>query len=206
MRRGPQAAVGTVFRCVEDHRLVLPRAEWLDEARKLDWELSYVREEEAFPVVQAGRPWLVRSAWAGWDEPYRTTFADYVTHQAAKDTSVEAVRDAVGPPEDYKRLDPLGLLLASDAIEFAIATNFVFETGFTNLQFVGLSALARETGDHTFERIVSSIQSDEARHAQIGRPVLEVVVREDPAYAQKLVDKWFWRSWLLFAVVTGFAM
>ena len=25
-------------------------------------------------------------------------------------------------------------------------------------------------------------------------------------YAQYLLDKWFWRSWLLFAVVTGFAM
>src|SRR5262249_33115765 len=28
----------------------------------------------------------------------------------------------------------------------------------------------------------------------------------DRALAQRLVDKWFWRSWLLFAVVTGFAM
>src|SRR5690606_29138698 len=33
------------------------------------------------------------------------------------------------------------LLLGVDAIEFAIATNFVFETGFTNLQFVALSSL-----------------------------------------------------------------
>ena len=38
------------------------------------------------------------------------------------------------------------LLLAANPIEFAIATNFVFETGFTNLQFVGLSALARAGG------------------------------------------------------------
>ena len=42
------------------------------------------------------------------------------------------------------------LLLASDPIEFAIATNFVFETGFTNLQFVGLSALAHRVGDKMF--------------------------------------------------------
>ena len=64
-----------------------------------------------------------------------------------------------------------------------------------------------QVGDHLFEAMVTSIQTDEARHAQIGRPVLRSrrssTIRE---YAQYLVDKWFWRSWLLFAVVTGFAM
>src|SRR5690606_19671081 len=50
------------------------------------------------------------------------------------------------------------------------------------------------------------IQTDEARHAQIGGPVLQVLVQEAPEYAQALVDKWFWRTWLFFAVVTGFAM
>jgi toluene monooxygenase system protein A len=98
------------------------------------------------------------------------------------------------------------LLLGSDPIEFAVATNFVFETGFTNLQFVGLSALAKNAGDKMFETMVNSIQSDEARHAQIGKPVLEKIIQQDPEYAQFLLDKWFWRSWRLFAVVTGFSM
>jgi toluene monooxygenase system protein A len=98
------------------------------------------------------------------------------------------------------------LLLVSDPIEFAIATNFVFETGFTNLQFVGFSALAHAAGDHLFEKMLQSIQTDEARHAQIGPAVLQVVAAHDKAYAQQLVDKWFWRSWHLFAVVTGFCM
>ena len=57
-----------------------------------------------------------------------------------------------------------------------------------------------------FERMLSSIQTDEARHAQIGRATLAVVVEHDRALAQRLVDKWFWRSWLLFAIVTGFSM
>jgi hypothetical protein len=39
------------------------------------------------------------------------------------------------------------MLLASDPIEFAVATNFVFETGSTNLQFIGLAALGRLAGD-----------------------------------------------------------
>jgi toluene monooxygenase system protein A len=98
------------------------------------------------------------------------------------------------------------LLLGSNAIEFAIATNFVFETGFTNLQFVGLSALAQGAGDHMFADMSRSIQTDEARHAQIGPAVLEIVAAKDPAYAQALLDKWFWRSWHLFAIVTGFSM
>src|SRR6185436_17445186 len=98
------------------------------------------------------------------------------------------------------------LLLASDPIEFAIATNFVFETGFTNLQFVGLAALAHGVGDRMFETMVKSIQTDEARHAQIGPAVLATVIAHDRAYAQHLLDKWFWRQWHLFAVVTGFSM
>jgi toluene monooxygenase system protein A len=61
------------------------------------------------------------------------------------------------------------LLLAANPIELAIGTNLVFETGFTNLQFVALSGLARDAGDPMFETMVKSIQTDEARHAQIGR-------------------------------------
>src|SRR6185369_8353148 len=83
------------------------------------------------------------------------------------------------------------LLLTSDPIEFAIGTNFVFETGFTNLQFIGLSAVAHSTGDRMFEKMLSSIQTDEARHSQIGPAVLKVVAQKDPEYAQYLVDKWF---------------
>jgi hypothetical protein len=51
------------------------------------------------------------------------------------------------------------LTLGQDAIEFSIATNFVLETAFTNLQFVGLASLARESSDHMFERMVTSIRS-----------------------------------------------
>jgi toluene monooxygenase system protein A len=273
----------------------MKREQWLPLARKLDWDFSYVREEEVFPEIQSGRPWLPHAEWASWDEPFKTSYAEYVTQQHAKDASVYAVRDAVGKAADYRQLPaewldglklhaatlPLAefaavvgnlraarfgrdsawrstatlgaldefrhtqiplllmhelvrvdpqfdwthgfyhsnnwvaiagrhlfdeLLLTSNAIEFAIATNFVFETGFTNLQFVGLSSIAHQVGDRMFATMVNSIQSDEARHSQIGGPVLATVVKHDPAYAQYLLDKWFWRSWQLFAVVTGFTM
>jgi len=274
---------------------MLKREEWLDLGRELDWTLGSVREEDAFPAELAGRPWLPQEAWAGWDEPFRTTYADYVATQTEKDAAVQAVREVVGKAEDYEKLPaewknglklhaatlplaefsavvgnlgaarfgrasawrstallgaldeirhtqiPLALmhelvasdpqfdwthqfyhsnnwvaiaarhlvdemLVGADAVEFAVATNFVFETGFTNLQFVGLSALAHSVGDKMFEKMVGSIQSDEARHSQIGAPVLAKIVEHDRARAQALADKWFWRSWQLFAVVTGFAI
>jgi toluene monooxygenase system protein A len=66
--------------------------------------------------------------------------------------------------------------------------------------------MAKDVGDRLLERLLQSIQTDEARHAQIGDPVLRKLVARDPARAQRLVDKWFWRSFRFFAVVTGIAM
>jgi toluene monooxygenase system protein A len=274
---------------------VLKRDDWLHLSRKLDWEFSYVSERDVYPEETSGRPWLPHDAWRAWDEPFKTSYSEYVAGQHDKEASVRAVREAVGSVEDFERLTPewrsalklhgatlplaefaavisnlraarfardgawrttaaFGaldelrhtqvpllilhdlvrsdaqfdwthkflhtndwvaiagrhltdeLLLAADPVELAIATNFVFETGFTNLQFVGLSAVAHQVGDRMFEKMVQSIQTDEARHAQIGGAVLRTVVAHDRAYAQYLVDKWFWRTWLFFAVVTGFAM
>lgn len=274
---------------------MLQRKDWLDLARNLDWEFSYVKESEVYPDEICGRPSLPAKAWEKWEEPYRTTFNEYVKGQQSKNASVYAVQNAVGRVENFQKLSspwisalklysatfalaefaavvgnlkgarfgrtsawrtmanlgaldemrhteiPLTimhelvkwdpqfdwvhrlyhsnnwiaiaarhmvdeLLIGSDAIEAAISTNFVFETGFTNLQFLGLSALANGAGDYMFEEMSQSIQTDEARHAQIGPPVLRVVAEADPQYAQYLVDKWFWRSWHLFAVVTGFSM
>jgi len=274
---------------------MLKREQWLDLARKLDWTYSYVDEEEVFPAEISGSPWLPHEAWKDWDEPYRTSYTEYVHQQHAKDAAVRAVREAVGRVEDFEKLDaswlnglklhaatfalaefaavignlravrfgrdsawrtmatfgaldelrhtqiPLllmhelvpwdpqfdwthkffhtnnwvaiaarhltdELLIASDPIEFAIGTNFVFETGFTNLQFIGLSAMAHAVGDRMVEKMLSSIQTDEARHSQIGSAVVKILARRDPDRVQYLVDKWFWRSWLFFAVVTGFSM
>ena len=272
---------------------MLKREQWLDLARKLDWTYSYVDEKEVFPAEISGSPWLPHEAWKDWDEPYRTSYTEYVHQQHAKDAAVYAVRDAVGKVEDFEKLDvswvnglklhaaalalaefaavignlravrfgrdsawrtmatfgaldelrhtqiPLllmhdlvawepqfdwthkffhtnnwvaiagrhlvdELLLMSNPIELAVGTNLVFETGFTNLQFIGLSSMAHAVGDRMFEKMLSSIQTDEARHSQIGPAVVKILVNHDRDYAQYLVDKWFWRSWLFFAVVTGF--
>ncbi|MBL8473605.1 MAG: YHS domain-containing protein [Rhodocyclaceae bacterium] len=273
----------------------LARDEWQDLARKLDWRFSYVSEQDAFPEPISGKPWLTQDDWAGWDEPFRISFAEYVRAQSDKEAAVAAVADALGRAAERERLAPewnsglklhaallplaefaavVGnlravrfgrdsawrsmalfgaldelrhtqiplrlmhpylaadaqydwthrfyhsndwvaiaarhcfdeLLLLADPIEFAVATNFVFETGFTNLQFTALTALCDSVGDRLLEQMLASIQTDEARHAQIGPAVLEILVQHDRAYAQYLLDKWFWRSFLLFAVATGFTM
>jgi toluene monooxygenase system protein A len=274
---------------------MLKRDEWLQLARKLDWEYSYVSEKDVFPEEISGRPWLPHSEWQDWEESFKTSYREYVQNQHDKDAAVYAVRDAVGRLENIQKLAtpwvnglklhgaalplaeftglignlrgarfgrdsawrsmstfgaldeyrhteiPLLLLhelvrwdpqfdwvhkfyhtnnwfavaarhffdeltIGQNSIEYHVATNVVLETGFTNLQFVGLASLAHGAADHSFEKMITSIQTDEARHAQIGHPVLATVMKHDPEYAQYLVDKWFWRNWHLFSILTGFTM
>src|SRR5713101_8177081 len=88
---------------------MLPREEWLDLARKLDWEWSYVAESEVFPEALSGKPWLTHAQWQHWEEPYKTTFREYVANQREKDASVYAVRDIVGRLDNFQQLDKLWL-------------------------------------------------------------------------------------------------
>lgn len=67
-------------------------------------------------------------------------------------------------------------ITGANSIEFDLLIPFAFETGFTNLQFVAYSAMAQGAGDIVFSTATSSIQTDEARHAQIGHPVLKTYI------------------------------
>ena len=99
------------------------------------------------------------------------------------------------------------MILTADAIEVAVQLNFVFETGFTNLQFMAMAAMADSARDHLFEKALTSIQTDEARHAQIGHPVLHTLIDNGEAErAQYLVDKMWWRSWRVLIALTGTSM
>ncbi len=99
------------------------------------------------------------------------------------------------------------MILAADAIEVAVQLNFVFETGFTNLQFMAMSAMADGVHDHLFEKALLSIQTDEARHAQIGHPVLRTLIDNGELQrAQYLVEKMWWRSWRVLIALTGTSM
>jgi toluene monooxygenase system protein A len=94
-----------------------------------------------------------------------------------------------------------------DVVSTSVMATTVLETGFTNLQFVALSADAARAGDPMFASLIQSVQSDEARHAQVGQEVLKVMVKNGrTAEAQRLVDVSFWLSWKQFAVLTGVSM
>ncbi|AGS40412.1 YHS domain-containing protein [Cycloclasticus zancles] len=96
------------------------------------------------------------------------------------------------------------IMLCRDAIAVSIMLTFGFETGFTNMQFLGLAADASEAGDHTFASLISSVQTDEARHAQQGGPSLKILIENGhKEKAQQLVDISIWRAWKLFSVLTG---
>jgi hypothetical protein len=98
------------------------------------------------------------------------------------------------------------IMLSADCVEAALATSLTVEHGFTNIQFVALAADAMEAGDINWSNLLSSIQTDEARHAQQGFPTLEVLMAHDPERAQQVMDVAFWRSTRLFQMLTGPAM
>jgi len=99
-----------------------------------------------------------------------------------------------------------GTMTTPSAVDIALGLPFTIETGFTNLQFVALAANALESGDVNFANLISSIQTDEARHAQQGGPTLEALMEYEPERAQWVVDRTFWLCQRLFAIVTGPSM
>jgi toluene monooxygenase system protein A len=99
------------------------------------------------------------------------------------------------------------MFVAATAVDTALQLNFVFETGFSNLQFMALAAIADRADHHLFEKALTSIQTDEARHAQIGHPVLRTLLEEGfRDEAQFVLDKMWWRSWRGMLALTGPAM
>src|ERR1700758_4462612 len=83
---------------------MLSRQEWLPLARKLDWDFTYVREDEVFPEVISGHPWLPHAEWKGWEESFKASYREYVDNQYEKDMAVDAVRDAIGRLENVQKL------------------------------------------------------------------------------------------------------
>jgi len=274
----------------------LARSEWYDLTRDMNWTLSYVDQEDAWPQDLSNTYGIPAESWWVWDEPYKVTYSEYVHNQVGKDAGVYSVNSVIGRSRMFDELDPgwksaiiahygaiavpeyiagigesrmgrfgraaawrnmatfgcldetrhgqiqtyfpytlLGkeprmdwahkalhtnewgaiaarhlfddMFLAADAIDLAIQLNFVFETGFTNLQFMAMAAMADRAHHHLFEKMVASIQTDEARHSQIGHPVMRTLLENGSRErAQYLIDKMWWRCWRLFLALSGTAM
>ena len=98
------------------------------------------------------------------------------------------------------------MMLNDNCVDAAIGVNLTAEHGFTNMQFIALAADAMEAGDVSFSNLLSSIQTDEARHAQQGFPTLAVLAKHDLKRAQTVLDRSFWLALRLFHALTGPAM
>lgn len=274
---------------------MLKREQWIDLAREVDWQRSYVAEDDAFPIAACGAPTAPRSGAASGDELARATLQECTTafrhpepvgrsvhgravrapfvpldagyrsavklhaaglplaefgaavaglraarfarsagfRAAAVYCALEALRRAQAPllaldervaadaQFDWARrflhsehwfaiatrhlLDDL--LLAGDPIEVAVASGFVFEASFKDAQAAAFAALAGAAGDGEFEVLRRALAvSPAAPQSRVGRAALEQLVLRDRGRAQYLVDKWFWRCWPGFAIVTGSAV
>ncbi|MGU7814810.1 toluene monooxygenase [Burkholderia sp. AW49-1] len=275
---------------------LLERSAWYDIARSTNWTPKYVTESDLFPDIMTGAQGIPMETWEGYDEPYKTSYSEYVRIQREKDAGAYSVKAALERSRMFEDADPgwlsilkshygaiaLGeyaamsgearmarfgrapgmrnmatfgmldenrhgqlqlyfphdychkdrqfdwahkayhtnewgaiaarstfddLFMARSALEIAVMLTFAFETGFTNMQFLGLAADAAEAGDFTFASLISSIQTDESRHAQIGGPALQILIANGrKEEAQKLVDIAIARAWRLFCLLTGTAM
>src|SRR5439155_9252642 len=107
-------------------------------------------------------------------EPYRTSYAEYVTAQAAKGESVYAVRDAVGRVEDVRRLDPSWV----NALKLHMATLPLAEFA----AVVGNLRAARFGRDSAWRTMATLGALDELRHTQIPLLIMHELVRWDPQF------------------------
>src|ERR1035437_4067305 len=84
----------------------LARSDWYDLTRDMNWTLSYVTEEQAWPQVQSNSFGVPTEQWWVWDEPYKITYPEYVHNQVDKDASVYSVNAILARTAMYENLDP----------------------------------------------------------------------------------------------------
>ena len=55
--------------------MLLNRDDWYETSRDLDWTLSYVDHDAAFPASWTGAGDIPEDAWQAWEEPFRVSYA-----------------------------------------------------------------------------------------------------------------------------------
>lgn len=74
---------------------ILERSKWYDLARATNWTPRYVAESELFPETMSGSLGVERSKWEAYDEPYKTSYPEYVRIQREKDAAAYSVKAAL---------------------------------------------------------------------------------------------------------------
>ena len=74
---------------------LLERSEWYDIARATNWTPTYVSESELFPELMTGAQGVPMEQWESYDEPYKTSYPEYVKIQREKDAGAYSVKAAL---------------------------------------------------------------------------------------------------------------
>jgi len=85
---------------------LLERSEWYDIARSTNWTPAYVTQEELFPDVMTGAKGVPIEKWEVYDEPYKTSFPEYVRIQREKDAGAYSVKAALERSHIFQNADP----------------------------------------------------------------------------------------------------
>ena len=85
---------------------LLERSEWYDIARCTNWTPTYVDEAELFPDLMAGTMGVPMQQWEAYDEPYKTSYPEYVRIQREKDAGAYSVKAALERSRMFEQADP----------------------------------------------------------------------------------------------------
>jgi toluene monooxygenase system protein A len=85
---------------------LLERHEWYDTARTTNWTPSYVTEAELFPDIMTGAKGVPVEKWKIYDEPYKTSYPEYVRIQREKDAGAYSVKAALERSNIFANSDP----------------------------------------------------------------------------------------------------
>lgn len=94
--------------------------------------------------------------------------------------------------------------MSAGPFEFLTSISFSFEYLLTNLLFVPFMSGASFNGDMPTMSFGFSAQSDESRHMTLGLEAIKFLLEQDEGNVpiiQDWIDKWFWRSYRVTALV-----
>ena len=84
----------------------LERTQWDDLTRDMNWQFTYVTEEDVFPKQLCDSRDIPAEVWWQWDEPYKISYSEYVHNQVDKDTGIYSVKGATSRSRMFEQLDP----------------------------------------------------------------------------------------------------
>jgi toluene monooxygenase system protein A len=150
--------------------MLLNRDDWYETSRDLDWTLSYVQPDAAFPATWSGVEDIPADAWQAWEEPFRV----YVRIQREKETGVKAVSTALARSGSYEKLDPAHVA----ASHLHMGTTCFVEHMAVTMQ----SRFCRFAPSPKWRNLGVFGMLDETRHTQLDMRFSHDLLKHDPRF------------------------